>query len=414
MSSLSKLVADVEAAVAALAAAVSHPDFDLALTDNELHEGVVSLHRAESVLAIGSTLVLSRWDARRVWLPGGHRSAASRLSLDANLSVTTAQQALRRARSIARLGRTAAAVVAGHLSIDHFDLFAQANQPHRYTRFAEHEHALIEQCRRLRWIDSVRLVDYWCQRADATGNGDPAADRSERAALYASRTLDGSVAINGTLDPIGGEIVLSELHRIERQLYLLDRSTGTERTAAQRRAAALVEMARRSATAPAQGRRPQPLFTAHVGDNTARHLCELAGGTVVAPSELAKYFDDALFETILFDGPSTVLSVSQQRSFTGTLRRAIAARDRRCQHPSGCDVPAPLCDVDHIVPYSEGGVTSQFNGRMQCPTHNRDHSRHDLGASPLPERRVDRLDTFRARIRWGFPREPDDPLDECA
>ncbi len=414
MRSLHELVAEVEAAVAALAAAVAEPGFDTSVTDSELHGGVVCLHRAASTLAIGSAHVLARWDARRVWLPGGHRSAASRLSLDTRLSVNSAQRELRRARSLSRLGYTAAAIAAGQLSIDHLDLFARANQPHRHSLFAEHELALIEQCSRLRWIDGVRLVDYWCQRADATGNGNPPSDRSHRAAFYASRTLDGTVAISGTLDPIGGEIVLTELQRIERQLYLLDRSSGTHRTAAQRRAAALVEMARRSATAPAAGRRPQPLFTIHVGDNTAQHLCELASGTVVSPAEVAKYFDDALFETVLFDGPSTVLSISHRRSFTGTLRRAIAARDRHCQHPSGCDVPAAFCDVDHVVPHSEGGTTSQFNGRLQCPTHNRDHARHDVGASPLPERRVDHLETLRARIRWRLLRQPDDPLDDCA
>lgn len=414
MRSFAELVAEVEAAVAALAAATAAVDFDCELSDSELHHGVVALHRAASTLAVGSAHVLARWDVRRVWLPGGHRSAASRLSIDTKLSPNSAQRELRRARSLGRLGHTAAAIADGRLSIDHLDLFARANQPHRHSLFADHEHALIEQCSRLRWIDAVRLVEYWCQRADASGGGTSPDDRAHRAAFYASRTLDGTVAVSGTLDPIGGEIVLTELQRIERQLYLLDRQSGTQRTAAQRRAAALVEMARRSATAPAKGRRPQPLVTIHVGDTTAQHLCELASGTVVTPAEVAKYLDDALFESILFDGPSTVLSVSQRRSFTGTLRRAIAARDRRCQHPSGCDVPAPFCDVDHIVPHSQGGATSQFNGRMQCPTHNRDHTRHDRGTAPLPERRVDRLETLRARIRWRLLREPDDPLDDCA
>ena len=45
-------------------------------------------------------------------------------------------------------------------------------------------------------------------------------------------------------------------------------------------------------------------------------------------------------ETILFDGPFTVIAASTARSFTGRLRRAIEVRDRHCQHPSGCDVPA--------------------------------------------------------------------------
>ena len=70
---------------------------------------------------------------------------------------------------------------------------------------------------------------------------------------------------------------------------------------------------------------------------------------------------------MLFDGPFTVIAASPQRCFTGRLRRAIEVRDRHCQHPSGCDVPAQDCDVDHIVPAVEGGKTTQFNGQDQVP-----------------------------------------------
>ena len=73
MESLSDLVADVEAAVAALAAAVAAPGFDTAVDDTVLHESVIALERAKSALAVGSAQVLSRWDTRRVWMPGGHR-----------------------------------------------------------------------------------------------------------------------------------------------------------------------------------------------------------------------------------------------------------------------------------------------------------------------------------------------------
>ena len=66
----------------------------------------------------------------------------------------------------------------------------------------------------------------------------------------------------------------------------------------------------------------------------------------------------AMLESVIFDGPSTVLSVSRKRTFTGAIRRAIQVRDRHCQHPAGCDVPAGDCDVDHITPYGDGGLTA--------------------------------------------------------
>jgi 5-methylcytosine-specific restriction endonuclease McrA len=58
------------------------------------------------------------------------------------------------------------------------------------------------------------------------------------------------------------------------------------------------------------------------------------------------------------------------RLFTGATRRAIEVRDRECTHPY-CDQRLEDCEVDHIVPYAAGGPTTQENGRLLCPFHNR-------------------------------------------
>jgi hypothetical protein len=314
--------------------------------------------------------------------------------------LTSANVELRRARKLATMPHTAAAVLAGSLSLDHVDVLGRANQPWRGAVFADHEQALVDECAKLRFSQAVNAVEYWCQRADATA-AEEAAERCRHGAyLHASSTLDNVVVLDGVLDPIGGAMVTGELKRLERALYLADQRDGVVRTPSQRRAAALVEMATRSATAPADGRRPRPLFTVLMGDVSFGRTCELASGTVITPGQLVPYLADAELETILFDGPSTVVSVSHRRTFSGALRRAIQVRDRHCQHPSECDVPADDCDVDHIVPWPDGGQTSQFNGRLECPTHNRKADRHDHGAAPMPPRAVTRLDELRARIRW--------------
>jgi 5-methylcytosine-specific restriction endonuclease McrA len=106
----------------------------------------------------------------------------------------------------------------------------------------------------------------------------------------------------------------------------------------------------------------------------------MADSTVVAPGQLIPYLADADIERIVFDGPSRVIDVGvRQRFFTGALRRAIEVRDRHCRHPSGCDVPAQQCEIDHVIPYSRGGITTQGNGRCWCKVHNRQRSnRPDL------------------------------------
>ena len=72
------------------------------------------------------------------------------------------------------------------------------------------------------------------------------------------------------------------------------------------------------------------------------------------------------------DAEASRFTVSGAEPLVGVaLRRAIEVRDRTCQEPLGCDVPAEECDVDHIVPYTEGGETTQENGRCTCKSFNR-------------------------------------------
>jgi hypothetical protein len=370
------------------------------LTDTELDEAVIELQRQRARLGAVAARLLGRWDRRRVWASDQSRSAASRLARDTKTSVGSAKIELRRARQLPSMPATEAAITNGDLSLDHVDLLRRANRPWRNTVFADHEATLVAECAKLRFPQAKRLVDYWCQRADAETAECDAQRQREAAHLSAAPTLDGEVVVNGVLDPVGGTIVVNELARLERNLYLADQREGIVRTASQRRAAALVEMAQRSATVPAKGKRPRPLFTVLVGDESFTRMCELANGQVITPGTLIPWLGTAELETVLFDGPTTVISVSKRRRFTGALRRAIQVRDRHCQHPSGCDEPAERCDVDHTIPVADNGPTDQFSGRIKCWPHNRDAKMHDDGAIPLPPRPVTRLDELRALIRW--------------
>ena len=122
--------------------------------------------------------------------------------------------------------------------------------------------------------------------------------------------------MNGALDPVGGEIFNNELARLCEQLRLVDLHHGVERTIQQRRADALVGMAIRSATAPADGLRPRPLFTVTIGIEPFNHLCETAAATIIAPGLLMPLLTDAEFERIIYDPPNRNIAASRRRSFT--------------------------------------------------------------------------------------------------
>ena len=421
------------------------------LDDATLHHLVARVQAERSRLSVAAAELLAEWDTRRIWQTDGSRSAANRLARETRASVRSTSEELRRARRIGHLPLTRTAVVEGRLSTDHLDLLAHVNTPKRRALFERDEAILVNQCVRLSFADGARAVRYWANqtdeelsdqhRADSRPGNDPKADdpnddpndgtgpatddstadfgTADASApvdsrLYASRTIDDILILDGVFDAIGGTIIEQELNRLAEQIRLADQTAGSNRTPAQRRAAALIEMATRSAIAPADGRRPRPLFTVVVGEKTLDRLCELSNGIVITPDQLLAHLIEADIESVLFDGPSTIISVSSRRTFTGAIRRAIQVRDRRCQHPSQCDTPADDCDVDHIIPYSRGGPTSQWNAKIECRPHNRDHRLHDHGGTPLPERTVDHLDHLRAQLRWRMRNEcydTDDPPD---
>jgi hypothetical protein len=192
-----------------------------------------------------------------------------------------------------------------------------------------------------------------------------------------------------TLDPVSGEIVDTTLRIIERELFDADWTEAKERldrdptlldlarTPTQRRADALVEMATRARTAPADGRRPAPLFTVVVGLETLKgSILELFNRTVLTPGTVAPFLTEADVERIVFDGQSRVLDVGRRsRFFRGALRRGIEVRDRTCFHNSCDDVPERL-EVDHIHDVSKGGETTQENGQAGCRFHNLWKYRH--------------------------------------
>ena len=176
-------------------------------------------------------------------------------------------------------------------------------------------------------------------------------------------------------------------------------------------AAALVEMAVRSNTVPAGGRRPEPLICILAGEATIEQLCELASGVVIHPGLIVPHLARSQVQTFIFDGADRVIAASKQRTFRGMLRRAIQVRDRHCQHPSGCDEPITHCDVDHRIAYTDGGVTAEGNGHLECEPHNRKsdlHGRQPADAIEAARQRRELDHLARQRLR-GVDHRPSQP-----
>jgi hypothetical protein len=372
------------------------------------HQLAIGLESQRHRLGAIAADALNHWDRSGIWALDGSRNAAVRLARETRCAVRSARAEMRRARRLRKLPATKAALLANQISLDHLDLLGSALTSKRRNLHPTAEVDLLTQCRALNFVDAVKTVKYWVQLVDA--EADTPTPPAHESFLHVSSTFQQNVVISGELNPIHGSIVMNELNRLENQIRLDDEAAGTPRTPAERRALALVEMARRSGSTAAGSKPPRPLFTVLLGEDSFTHMCELAEGVVLPPDHLEEWIGTADLETVLFDGPSRVISVSSKRRFTGALRRAIEVRDRHCTHPSGCDVPADRCDVDHVIPYSEHGSTDQFNGRLQCSTHNRIPAKHvgsgpsvvDAAAHPTV------LDQIRGRLRYRMRHDAED------
>ena len=294
-----------------------------------------------------------------------------------------ARKRLRTGKAARDLPAVGAAWGSGAIGAAQVGLVAGWMRPATAEVLQRDEAILAKHASTLSFADFARALHYWRQYADPDGTEDAEARRRARREVFLSPSYEGMFLGRITLDPIAGTIVANELERLELAHFDADRAEARERlgreptidelerTPGQRRADALVEMARRSRTAPADGRRPVPLFTVFVGYETLHgRICELAQGIPVAPGSMIPWLEDAEIERAVFTPGNRVEIGVAARFFTGATRRGVELRDRQCVHPY-CDRPAYLCEVDHIVPWSQGGATTQENGRLLCGFHNR-------------------------------------------
>lgn len=374
---------------------VASLDLDVVALRGELGDCVLSLQQLRSGLEAAEARVLARWDTSRAWRAEGARTAAAWLAWKQRIPVAVARQRLRHARAVRDLPMVEDAWAGGEIDRSHLTTLLGVRTERTKEAFERDHEVLLHGARTLGFIDFKAACDRWELIVDPDGAEDGSDEERAAREAHLSQTFGGTWFGKQRLDRVSGEIANTTLQLIEKELFDAEWAAAKqrlgreptvlelERTPAQRRADAFVEMAVRARTAPADGRRPAPLFSVLVGYETFMGpLLELFNRHRITPGTAAQWLTKADVERIVFDSPSRVIDVgATRRFFTGALRRAIEVRDRRCFHPS-CDEAPLRPEIDHIRPASEGGPTTQQNGRLGCGFHNRwrnHHPDHECG-----------------------------------
>ena len=306
-------------------------------------ETVVALHRQLSRLTAVTTRAVAAFDAGGVWEADGARSPSSWLAHFCDVPVEAARRRVRLGRALRAMPVVEAAWLAGDVGEAHVVALASARTAETAVCFARDETMLVEQARVLGYRLFVKALAYWAQLADPEGTERSAQRRHADRRLYLSQTFGGAWRLDGVFGPVDGTIVANALRRIDQELFAADWAEAKARvgdgvcagdlarTPAQRRADALVVMARRAQGMPAGSRLPEPLFSVLVDyetfEGTFGRACELADGTVVAPGSLTRWLGEAWVERVVFDGPDRIKNVGvRRRIFSGATRRAVELR----------------------------------------------------------------------------------------
>ncbi|MPY87704.1 MAG: DUF222 domain-containing protein [Luteitalea sp.] len=335
--------------------------------------------------AIYDLLVLIRqFDARAGWHTG-FTSCAHWLSWRTGLELGAAREKVRVARALATLPVVSAAMHRGELSYSKVRALTRVATPANETR-------LVDAARSGTAAHIERLVRAW-RRVDRQAEARETAWRHEQRHLATWVDEDGMVVIRGRLTPELGAVVQRALEAAADQLFREEAAVPsddgpTEVTPAQRRADALGLVAESALASDLDrgtaGDRYQVVIhvdqdtlkedagwtgSVSVEPDTGQAVLEDADGAYVSAETSRRIACDASTVVMRHASDGTVLDVGRKRrTIPPAIRRALAARDRRCRFP-GCT--ARHCEAHHVQHWADGGPTRLENLVLLCKRHHR-------------------------------------------
>ena len=257
-----------------------------------LGDDLVQLSRIERMVGAAKLGALAAFDASGQYRFDAQPSAATWMAAKTKADRRRVRHQIGVARKARTMPLTEDAYRNGWIAFEHVATLSRAVNANTEVFFAEAEAELVAAARTLDFDLFVRAVRAWMGFVDPDGAEERARKADERRRTHASRTFDGMVRIDAWLDAIGGTEFLAELRRLEKEMFeadwaeararLGDRAKASDlaRTAEQRRADALVEMARRSATCDTPGQPPKWVLNVMVGYATFwNELAALTGDT---------------------------------------------------------------------------------------------------------------------------------------
>lgn len=326
-------------------------------------------------------LLVGEYDRRGGYQEWGCRSCVQWLSWQCGLDGRAAREKLRVARALEDLPVITREFSAGRLSYSKVRALTRIATPENEADLVElAEHATAAQVERVvRGYRRARKADD--ERSDADRQH---AERFLRLELDDAPDRDGSYLVSGR---VPADVAAAILTALEAARALVPRPEADDDTTeggsaeppdhAALNVDALAMMAESwLAHGPASRKGgDRHMVTVSVdatvldGDDPDG-VCEIDGGTRLAPETARRLMCDSSVVWMLQDGDGKPVNVSTRtRSIPPSLRRAVHARDRGCDFP-GCGERS-FTDIHHLRHRAHGGDNSMVNLAELCWHHHR-------------------------------------------
>ena len=309
---------------------------------------------------------------RRGFLGDGCFSIVSWLRWKCRMRISRARALEEMAARLVELPATAAALAGGEISIDHVRVITACTSAVGAEAMLKGEPILLEAARELDPNMLSIAAAHLRHAVDPDGALIEANEAYESRKLWVSKLGD-MYRIDGQLDAEGGAYLQTALNAL-----MGIRQAGDQRSAAQRRADALVELARQklnSGELPRAGGQ-KPHLSLLVRSETLRgepgaEAADLEwGGAVPGETALRLACDCALTEVTIDEDGNPVDVGRARRSVNPSQKRALLVRDRHCRF-TGCDAPVEWTEAHHLRHWIHGGPTLLWNLVLLCGRHHR-------------------------------------------
>ena len=348
------------------------PGYVARLRDEELGPVVIRMRALADRNEAVAAEAVRRFEKSGAWAADGALNMVAWLRTNGKLSGPAAMERISVARQLEQLPATARAFLRGDVGYQHVAVMARTAEHVGTAAVRQAESTLLQAAQTHDPGQFVGIAkEFECQTDQATVLAE--ANRAfSRRYFHLSEPTNGLVRLDGQLDAEGGATLKTALEAL-----MPPPATNDDRTAGQRRADALVELARRpldgSKLGSTGGQRPHLVITASV-----ETLAGLPGapaarleGVGPIPLETAqRHGCDATVSWLLGQAELENETSHAKRQIPPSTRRALVARDRDCVF-NGCHRPAAWCDGHHVKWWTRGGETKLENLALVCGRHHR-------------------------------------------